>query len=353
MDKKGTKKIFIGWDIGGANTKVSIIRNNSSSFNIYRCHLWESLDSLKQLVNSICRKYKEESDVINIITMSGEMCDIFETRDKGVKKILNIFEHVTNENYIFSSSKPFFHKLKKKHNTRSISSMNWFATAMFLETKVQNAIAIDIGSTTTDIMIIKNGRCKNKNFDDFSRLSSSELIYTGVFRTPINALTNQIVINKTRYCIIPESFADMSDIYRILYMIDPKKDYSETCDYRSRTHKNSLKRLSRALGFDYSVKYENILKKISEKIKLIQISMLTNKILGVMKNNFIKSDSINFVGLGIGRFLVKKICNENKIPYKDFNSFCKDNKKSELFLPSDLAPAYSISMLFKYKNERT
>ncbi len=351
MNKKKSKIIYIGWDIGGANTKISIIKPNSSSSHIFQCHLWESLKQLKELINYIHKEYKKDFNIFNIITMSGEMCDNFLSRSKGVREILNLFKKSIGNNYVFSSADPFFLKLGKITNIPRIQSMNWLATAIFLEKKIKNAIAIDIGSTTTDIIIIKDGKYRNEDFDDFSRLSSSELMYTGVLRTPIHALSKRISINNIIYNIIPENFANMSDVYRILSAIDSKKNYSETCDYRTKTYKNSLRRLSRVLGFDYLPTHERELKSISEKLKTIQIDMISEKIFLFLEKYFTRRDSVNFIGAGVGKFLIEEICRINSFPYKDFNIFCKKNK-SKLFLPSDIAPAYSINMLFKDSYER-
>ena len=284
--------------------------------------------------------------------MSGEMCDIFLSRDKGTKEILRLFKDPNYRNYVFSSTKPFFIELEKISNVSTIQSMNWLATAMFLETKVKNAIAVDIGSTTTDIIIIKGGKNKNKNFNDLSRLSSSELIYTGVLRTPIYALSRKISIKNNMYNIIPENFSNMSDVYKILSAIDSKKDYSETCDRRSKTYKNSLRRLSRNLGFDYLPKDEKRLKEIAKKLKMIQVKIISEKISRFLEKYFTKKDPVSFIGIGVGKFLVKEICHTNNMLYKDFNTFSGDHK-GKLFLPSDIAPAYSINILFKNSNERS
>ena len=82
------------------------------------------------------------------------------------------------------------------------------------------------------------------------------------------------------------------------------------------------------------------------------MDLLTKKILKFKKKYFTKKDSVSLIGIGIGKFLIKEFCDMNNIHYKDFNLFCKDNK-SKLFLPSDIAPSYSINILFKSKNERT
>ncbi len=350
MKQDKTKNLYLGWDIGGAHTKLSTIKPNSSAFDIYKCHLWESTNPLKKIISSICGKYKKKFNVINIITMSGEMSDIFESRSKGVKYILNIFDTVNKNNYVFSIKKPFFFKLSKSISSESISSANWFATAKFLETKINNAIAIDIGSTTTDIMLIKEGKCINKNYSDLLRLQSSELIYMGVLRTPVHAVTKEILSHQKRFPIIPENFSNMSDVYSILSDINPKIDYSDSCDHKSKSYRNSLRRLSRILGFDYESKNEKTVINLAKKIKLSQKDFLTKKINNLLRKNFKNDKSVKIIGIGIGSFLVEEIAKKVKLNYKDFNSFYQDYNK-KLFLPSDIAPAYSISMLFKLRNE--
>ena len=350
MKTNKIKNLYLGWDIGGAHIKLSTIKPNSFSFNIYKCNLWKSTDLLKKILHSVCRKYKRGFNIINVITMSGEMCDIFDSRNQGVKHILEIFKNINKENYVFSTKKPFFFKLSKKINPESISSANWFATAKFLETKVNNAIAVDVGSTTTDIIVIKKGVCINKNYSDFSRLQSSELIYMGILRTPIHAVTKEIYSGQKKFSIIPENFSNMSDVYRILSDIKPKIDYSENCDSKNKSYRNSLVRFSRIIGFDYHSKNERIVINLAKKIKLYQKNFLMQKITYTLQQHFQSKESVNIIGIGIGSFLIEEISKKIKMSYKDFNSFCQGGRK-QLFLPSDIAPAYSISTLFKLRNE--
>jgi len=90
--------------------------------------------------------------------------------------------------------------------------MNWIATSNFLANRVENCIGIDIGSTTTDIILIKNNKIINRRINDFTGLINHELLYSGILRTPIYALTHEIKYRNKKYKIIPENFANMSDI---------------------------------------------------------------------------------------------------------------------------------------------
>ena len=66
MKTNKIKNLYLGWDIGGAHIKLSTIKPNSFSFNIYKCNLWKSTDLLKKILHSVCRKYKRGFNIINV-----------------------------------------------------------------------------------------------------------------------------------------------------------------------------------------------------------------------------------------------------------------------------------------------
>jgi len=78
--------------------------------------------------------------------------------------------------------------------------MNWHATASFISNFFPNCILVDIGSTTTDIIPIKNKEIISKGVSDYQRLKSNELVYLGVLRTPIQAVEKKKKFNKREFC---------------------------------------------------------------------------------------------------------------------------------------------------------
>ena len=88
------KELYIGWDIGGAHTKYTISTDSKDTVEcrIVLCELWKSLSQLENIIKTVNIKYKKDFHIINIISMSAEMCDIFSSRKKGVKAILSLFE---------------------------------------------------------------------------------------------------------------------------------------------------------------------------------------------------------------------------------------------------------------------
>ena len=69
-----------------------------------------------------------------------------------------------------------------------IASANWHASAALVALKLRDALFIDIGSTTTDIIPVVAGRVAAVGYSDAERLASGELVYTGMTRSFVMAL---------------------------------------------------------------------------------------------------------------------------------------------------------------------
>ena len=169
---------YLGIDIGGANLKIIGVNENKQIVYVdySSCKIWQDksyLDSKLLELNKIKAKEKVKCG----ITMSAELCDCFKNREFGAKQIFKSCKKLIFDCYFYSKSKIFF---IKNDSYKNIISMNWHSIGRFLKKKIENAIVIDFGTTTTDFIVIKKGQILNKNYDDFSRLNNNELLYTGL-----------------------------------------------------------------------------------------------------------------------------------------------------------------------------
>ena len=139
------KEIYIGWDIGGAHIKSCVINDQRTVCSVNLCELWKTKEA-GYMIDKIIKQYNDKAIVNNVITMSGEMCDIFENREEGVKKILNYFKKFVNT-YVYTQNSGI---ISIKHNKKSqnIASANWHVIAKFMSKKLANAIIIDLGSVS-------------------------------------------------------------------------------------------------------------------------------------------------------------------------------------------------------------
>ena len=347
------KNIYIGWDIGGAHTKYTILKSNSMllTSKINSLHLWKSLTPLQSIIKNIYFKYGDRYKIVNAISMSGEMCDIFDTRKQGVEKILSLFNCKLFDNYIYTSTHGVI-PIQKYGNYQSVASMNWHIIANYLKSFYKNIIAIDLGSTTTDFILIKNSKCINKRIDDYTGLSSSELLYTGALRTPVFSVLKNIKYKNQSYNLIPEFYATMGDIYRLLGIISIKDDYSDTADGRSKSKKNSLVRISRSLGIDYTVNHSQLIMSISKKIMSEHLDQISYTMKGHMDKNFNDINDLQFIGMGVGEPIIKILCKKNKWDYLGLNNFLGSTYVSKLHKLSSTTPSFLLSLLLKKVYEK-
>ena len=346
------KNMYIGWDIGGAHTKYTMIKENSLKITskVFSLKLWESLDPLKKIINETQNKYGNMYRIKNAITMSGEMCDIFPNRKKGVKEILSLFSKRSFNNYIYTSNNGVI-SINKFKDFRFVASMNWHIIASYIKSIGKNIIAIDLGSTTTDIILIKNNKCINIRTDDYSGLKSSELLYTGILRTPTFSVTKYINYNNQKYHLIPEFYSTMGDIYRLLGVISLRDDYSDTADGRSKSTINTLIRISRSFGIDYDKNDKELIINISKKIMSEHLDQISYNIIGHLKKNFNNTKDLYFIGMGVGRNIIEKICRKSKWKYLNLEDALSYSNIDAVNNLSKNTPSFLLALLLKKNHE--
>ncbi|WP_279387648.1 hydantoinase/oxoprolinase family protein, partial [Paraburkholderia kirstenboschensis] len=133
---------------------------------------------------------------------------------------------------------------------RSVASANWLATARWIATRVANALLIDIGSTTTDIIPLANGRVVARASTDAGRLATGELVYQGVVRTPLCGIAQRIEFGGAAVNVMNEWFATTADVYRLTGELAPQYDLYPSADNGPKNELASRRRLARMIGRD-------------------------------------------------------------------------------------------------------
>ena len=338
------KEIYIGWDIGGAHLKSCVINNQKTVCSVNLCELWKTKEA-GYMIDQIIKQYNDKAIVNNVITMSGEMCDFFENREKGVRKILNYFKKFVNT-YVYTQNSGI---ISIKHNKKSqnIASANWHVIAKFMSKKLANAIIVDLGSTTTDFILIKNSKVINKRLDDFSGLSSQELLYIGCLRTPPYIFERSLRINKKDTYIIPENFSSLADVYRIIKKLPKSFYYSSTCDGKDKDIKACMTRLARNFGLDYKEKHRNFLNSAAQKISDLHSTVLNKVIDYHIEKNFLSNKNVKIIGLGIGEEIIKDLCIKNRREYLDLSTIMGVKMSRKNISPHHIAPAYFLATMLK------
>jgi (4-(4-[2-(gamma-L-glutamylamino)ethyl]phenoxymethyl)furan-2-yl)methanamine synthase len=232
---------ILGLDIGGANLKAATADRRAVSVPF---PLWKQPDKLPAALAELVAKFPDADELA--VTMTGELCDCFETKHDGVDAIIRAVRFASGARpiHVWSTDGVFLNSEEAKQNHMKVAAANWHALATFAGSYVPrgDALLIDVGSTTTDVIPLCEGVPHTFGATDVTRLAHRELVYVGVRRTPVCAVYAE------RVCA--ELFATAQDVYVVLGLLPEEPDNHDTADGRPLTFEYSLARLARMLGGD-------------------------------------------------------------------------------------------------------
>lgn len=340
----------VGWDIGGAHVKAALLDDTGKIVDVFlqSCPLWKGLAQLEQAVTLIKRALPR-SGCYHAITMTGELVDLFENRDDGVKQIINTMTNLLpdSELFIFAGKEGFVQcaKLESRHY-QAIASANWLASALYVAGEIGSGLFIDIGSTTTDIVLLHDGIVVTDAYSDYQRLVSQELVYTGVVRTAVMAVAQSAKDNGQKIGVMAEYFATMADVYRVTGELDEAHDKNETADGAEKTIVASSRRLARMIGSDFNLHELPRWRCFAENIRAQQL----NKIRFACEYRLMAMPSTStnpLIGAGIGRFLVKELAQSLNMVYVDFSDLFPCVPTQTQITGADCAPAVAVACLIR------
>ncbi|MCK5898914.1 MAG: H4MPT-linked C1 transfer pathway protein [Methylococcales bacterium] len=342
--------LIIGWDIGGAHVKAAVINTNGTIEAIFleACPLWKGLNYLHQAIKAVLAK-SPYGKVQHVLTMTGELVDLFENRDDGIQQIIKNFQQLIGDKplIIYAGSAGFIeaNNVKTQHYL-NVASANWLASADWVAKSCDHALFVDIGSTTTDILLCKNKHVDAQGISDYQRLKSGELVYTGIVRTAVMALTQSAIFKAQKIHLMAEYFATMADVYRITGELNEAHDKTDTADGKEKSLAASAKRLSRMIGFEFKYDELELWQAFALDLKHQQKQQIKAGCLKQL-NRVAKDKNITLIGAGIGRFLVKEIACDLNLSYQDFETLFHSKSQNLHYSLSDCAPAVAVAALFK------
>lgn len=352
--------LTIGWDIGGAHLKAALLDAKGNYVRSLQlpCPLWKGLDYLQRAIVDVLAQLNEDdalkalqiepSSVCHAITMTGELVDLFENRHQGVCEIAKAASDLLGEQVWFyaanlSNQNHGFVRQQDVHRyTSHIASINWHASASALAMHAQDALFVDIGSTTTDIIAIEDGKLISDGLSDAYRMQADSLVYTGVVRTPVMALAQKLSFEDGETNVAAEYFATMADVYRLTGEL--KTDDAKTADGKGKTQLESARRLARMIGHDVNNDLNRWID-LAFTCKNLQMQQIKQAMLKQLKPN------MTIIGAGAGSFLVKQIADDLDMPYEPISMRVLKHANLSLMQNFEVCfPAYAVAILrLKYK----
>jgi probable H4MPT-linked C1 transfer pathway protein len=203
-------------------------------------------------------------------------------------------------------------------NWQALASANWAATARLASERIRDggAMLVDIGSTTTDFVPLPVGERRSTGSNDAQRLRSGELLYQGVIRTPLCALSRRIEFRGERYNVMNEWFATTADVYRLTGELDPLHDQHPAADGGAKDFAGACRRIARMIGHDSGDAGQEVWMGFAARWRSLQLDLIQAELQRVEG----PTPAATLVGAGCGSFLVQELARRLRrrhVPFAD------------------------------------
>jgi (4-(4-[2-(gamma-L-glutamylamino)ethyl]phenoxymethyl)furan-2-yl)methanamine synthase len=244
----------IGWDIGGVHLKAARAEDGRIvKVAQYASPLRGGTEQLRRAfvqAKADMGCFDTSGVERHVVTMTGELADTFASRQEGVECLSALAANELGTVSIYAGPAGYVCPGNARNHVAQIASANWHACAALTARHRDNALFIDLGSTTTDIIPIVGGKLAARGYTDAERLAAGELVYTGLVRGFVMATARRAPFRGAWMPLINENFATMADVHRILGTLPTDVDLMATADGRAKTIEASRARLARMLGVD-------------------------------------------------------------------------------------------------------
>lgn len=241
----------IGLDIGGVNTKA-VWRDGDSVRTVLRPYdVVREREALTTVVRDVVAALAGEPADLIALTMTAELSDEFRTKREGVGFVLDAVEAaVPGRVLAFTTAGELVSLAEARARPLDVAAANWVASALAVGALHPDALMLDVGSTTADVIPIAAGRVAAAGRNDLDRLLAGELVYTGALRTNLAAIAPRVPI-RGRWCpVASELFAISADVHLILGHLAPEAYTCPTPDGRAASVEYARERVARLVCAD-------------------------------------------------------------------------------------------------------
>lgn len=305
------EKDIVGWDIGGAHVKASLLRGGEViDAAQWPCPLWQGMEHLQHALDVARQRWPAIEQAEHAVTMTGEMVDLFADREHGVQRIAAALAQTFSPGrlHFFAGDAGWCGADQAAPQWRHVASANWLATALHAARQVaeHDALLVDIGSTTTDLIALRRGCVLTSARTDADRLASGELVYQGVVRTPLCALARRIAWRGREHNVMNECFATTADVYRLSGELDAAHDQAASADHAAKDAAATRQRLARMIGLDARDVTADEWLAFAHEWRRHQVHALREEAARVRQLHGL-ADDVMLISAGCGDFLVREL----------------------------------------------
>jgi len=346
----------LGIDVGGANLKYVVIRleGNGHILELVRREyfpLWRR--GREQLRNRLIEISKELRPDYASVCMTAELCDIYESKSEGVIDVVHSCCDA------FGSDRTFFVNCdlelvdpdKALKDPLKIAAANWAASAWLVSKLCRDCVFTDIGSTTTTIIPVVDGRPAICGRSDPEKLICGELVYIGTLRTSVSEIIDRLPYKGNIAQICREYFAIMADVNLLLGNISSEDYYIDTPDGRGKTIRDAAVRLARVACSSLEYLSINEVIEIARYVYDVAVSKIVEALLQVRSRIAALGKDPNkllLITAGIGEFMLRDA--GRRAGFREIISI--DDIVRERYKIATAVPSYASAMMLIDKLKR-
>jgi probable H4MPT-linked C1 transfer pathway protein len=241
----------IGLDIGGANTKA-VWRDGHELRTLTRpFEVWRDRDAMVAVLRDVAAALTAAPAELVALTTTAELSDAFRTKREGVAFVLDAAEAALGgRQLVLTTAGELVSPEEARSRPLDVAAANWMASALAVAAVHPDALMLDVGGTTADVVPIAGGRVAAAGRTDLDRLLAGELVYTGALRTNLSAIAPRVPVRE-RWCpVASELFAISADMHLILGHLAPEAYTSPTPDGRAASVECARERVARLVCAD-------------------------------------------------------------------------------------------------------
>jgi hypothetical protein len=273
----------VGWDIGGANTKVAYMKTANGEIKKFETAMeyfpfWKrDAEQLCTLLSTLKGKVagSVKLDCVGV-TLTAELSDAYRTKREGVNHILECANRVFTGTRILVVTVDATLKsiTDAKAEPLKVAAANWAATGWLVSQYIKDCVVVDVGSTSTSIIPVTHSKVAAAGKTDLEKLMNGELVYTGSLRTNVAATVNSIPLRGSVVRVASELFAQSGDVHLVLGNIRAEDFTAETADGKGKTRVDALARLARVVCADTDMLAEQEIVQIATHVYDRQVKQI-------------------------------------------------------------------------------
>ncbi len=293
---------MIGLDVGGANTKAAVVDGDgrvrivSEPFEV-----WRRPEAMADAIATVVGRLELDRAPV-ALTTTAELVDVFSSKREGVLCVLDAASKALPERWlrVMTTDGALIGVEEARGAPLRCAAANWMATALLIARSLPDAILLDCGSTTTDVVPIQAGEVIALGRTDVDRLLHGELIYTGVLRTNVATMLSHVPIGGRPCPVSSELFAISADAHLLRGRLTAEQCTCTFPDGRGTSLPEVRSRLARVVCADPEQLADGDLEAIAAAVEEAQVASIAAALDRVGRR---VTTGAPVVAVGIGAFL--------------------------------------------------